>query len=204
MVIKGHIDMDKGKIRKEVLKRREAIDKEAHRLASLKLADRIIGHQWFYGSDTILVFASYGSEIDTTEIILEALRTGKRVYVPKVEGEQMNFYRIESFAQLRPGYKGIPEPILETATTGHNDPGICAEPYQYVVEEMPHTLMIMPGVAFDPFRNRIGYGKGFYDKYLADKQELQLRTIAVGFRCQQVEEIPAQETDMKPYQVILV
>ncbi len=204
MEIKGHIDMDKGKIRKEVLKRREAIDKEEHRLASLKLADRIIGHQWFYGSDTILVFASYGSEIDTTEIILEALRTGKRVYVPKVEGEQMNFYRIESLAQLRPGYKGILEPILETDTTGHNGPGICAEPYRYVVEEMTHTLMIMPGVAFDPFRNRIGYGKGFYDKYLADKQELQFRTIAVGFRCQQVEEIPAQETDMKPYQVILV
>ncbi len=204
MEIKGHIDMDKGKIRKEVLKRREAIDKEEHRLASLKLADRIIGHQWFYGSDTILVFASYGSEIDTTEIISEALRTGKRVYVPKVEGGQMNFYRIESFAQLRPGYKGIPEPILETATTGHNDSGICAEPYQYVVEEMPRTLMIMPGVAFDLFRNRIGYGKGFYDKYLADKPELQLRTIAVGFRCQQVESIPAQESDIKPYQVILV
>lgn len=207
METKEHIDMNKNikaEIRKEVLKRREALDQEVRRQASLKLADRIIGHQWFYRSDTILIFASYGSEIDTKEILLEALRTGKRVYVPKVEGEQMNFYRIETFVQLCPGYKGIPEPILETAANGHNDSAISAEPYQYVVEEMPNTLMIMPGVAFDPFRNRIGYGKGFYDKYLADKPELQLRTIAVGFRCQQVEEIPAQESDIKPYQVILV
>ena len=203
MVIKGHINMDKGEIRKEVLKRREAIDREVRRLASLKLADRIIGHQWFYGSDTILVFASYGSEIDTTEIILEALRTGKRVYVPKVEGEQMNFYRINFMEQLSPGYKGISEPVTEVVTGSHEH-GKGLERYEYAAEEMPHTLMIMPGVAFDPFKNRIGYGKGFYDKYLMDKQELQLRTIAVGFRCQEVEQVPVEESDIKPYQVILV
>jgi len=63
--------------------------------------------------------------------------------------------------------------------------------------------MLMPGVAFDGMRNRIGYGKGFYDRYLFDKPALQLRTIAIGFKCQKVEAIPANDNDIKPYQVIL-
>jgi 5-formyltetrahydrofolate cyclo-ligase len=60
--------------------------------------------------------------------------------------------------------------------------------------------MIMPGVAFDPERNRIGYGKGFYDRYLQDKPAL--RTIAIGYDCQMVAEIQTEETDVKPMQVI--
>lgn len=197
-------EVKKTEIRKAVLRRRGALDEKSRKVASLKMADRIIGHQWFYRSDTILIFASYGSEIDTTEIILEALRTGKKVYVPKVEGEQMHFYRIWSMDHLRPGYKGIPEPVAERASDGQNDACKSLERYEYRAEEMPHTLMIMPGVAFDLYRNRIGYGKGFYDRYLEDKEELQLRTIAVGFHCQEVEEVPAEENDIKPYQVILV
>ena len=62
--------------------------------------------------------------------------------------------------------------------------------------------MIMPGVAFDAGRNRIGYGKGFYDKYLQDKEALQLRTIAIGFGCQMIDAIPAEENDIRPCQVI--
>ena len=71
-------------------------------------------------------------------------------------------------------------------------------------ETAEKILMLMPGVAFDKKRHRIGYGKGFYDRYLAGKEALQLRTIAVGFQCQMVEEIPAEELDIKPYQVICV
>ncbi|MBQ8232276.1 MAG: 5-formyltetrahydrofolate cyclo-ligase [Lachnospiraceae bacterium] len=178
-------------LRKEVLKRRDALTETERKASSLKLADRIIGHQWFYRSDCLLIFASYGSEIDTSEIISEALRTGKRVYLPKVEGEEMQFYKITSLEELTEGYRGIPEPDGSS------------EKYCYYEEEADHTLMIMPGVAFDPYRNRIGYGKGFYDRFLADKEALKIRTIAVGFQCQMVEEIPQDLNDIIPYQVIL-
>ena len=57
---------------------------------------------------------------------------------------------------------------------------------------------------FDKMRNRIGYGKGFYDRFLADKENLQLRAIGVGFACQLVEELPSEAWDIKPYQVICV
>lgn len=182
----------KKEIRKQVLELRGGLSEQERRMASLKVADRIIGHQWFYQAERLLIFVSYGSEIDTSEIISEALRKGKKVYVPKVEGDVMEFYRITSLDELVEGYKGIREPSGSS------------EKYEEKkrLEAGERVLMIMPGASFDPLRNRIGYGKGFYDKYLSDKEQLQNYSIGIGFACQMVEEIPAEENDIKPYQVI--
>jgi len=187
--IKG---MNKKHIRKEILVRRDNLAKEERDKAAILLTERICGHQWFYLSDIILAFVSYGSEIDTTEIIRESLKLGKKVYVPKVEGEDMNFYRITDMSELIEGYKGILEP------DGKSDR------YEYHEGNAGNTLMLMPGAVFDKMRNRIGYGKGFYDRFLDGKEALQLRTIGVGFQCQMVEELPAEDWDIKPYQVICV
>lgn len=181
-------------IRRQVLKVRDAMNQAERKKGSLLMTERILGHQWFYGSDKILCFASYGSEIDTYELIREAICKKKQVFLPKVtnvsEKREMCFYRVTDLSELSPGYMKIPEPAGNTAK------------YVYDPTEAAHTLMLMPGVAFDGFRNRLGYGKGFYDGFLAEKQELQLRTIAIGFRCQMVDEIPAMKGDVRPYQVI--
>ena len=58
------------------------------------MTERILGHQLFYSAESILAFAGCGSEISTSEIIKEALRLGKKVYLPKVQGENMSFFRI--------------------------------------------------------------------------------------------------------------
>lgn len=187
--------IEKKELRREILKRREALSVQERERASTLLAERIIGHQWFYRAEVLLGFVNYGSEISTVEILSEALKHGKKVYVPRVEGEDLIFYRIFSMEDLIPGYKGIPEPAGDT------------ERYQYRVKEqalLEKTLLLMPGVAFDPMRNRMGYGKGFYDRFLADKEELQIYSIAVGYQCQMVEQVPASEHDIKPYQVICV
>lgn len=184
--------MEKRVLRRQILVRRDALTSQERERASLILTERICGHQWFYLADTILGFVSYGSEIDTTEILQEAIRKGKKVFVPKVEGENMIFYRIDSMESLVEGYKGIWEPLGDT------------EVFAYESERAEKVLMLMPGAVFDRKRNRIGYGKGFYDRYLADKPGLQLRTVAVGYQCQIVEEIPANEWDIRPYQVICV
>lgn len=110
----------------------------------------------------------------------------------KDKDPEMAFFRIEALENLAPGYKGIPEP-----------PGD-AQRYIYTPDRAEQTLLLMPGVAFDRFRNRLGYGKGFYDRYLADKPVLQARTIAIGYRCQLLEELPADHKDIRPYQVICV
>ena len=164
------------------------------------ITERILGHQWYYLSDTVLAFVSYGSEISTLEILKETLQKGKKLFVPKIvrtsEGntpkEEMIFCRITSLDQLQEGYRGIPEPEGDT------------EKYEYSPEEAKKTLLLMPGVGFDPYRNRMGYGKGFYDRFLADKEELWIRSIAIGHACQMTEKIPTNEHDVKPYQVILV
>lgn len=182
----------KKKLRREVLARRAALSEKERERGKLLLTERILGHQWYYLSDSILCFVSYGSEICTTEILETALRDGKNVYVPKVEGRKMQFYRIHSLAELKEGYKGIPEPEGDT------------ERYVFDPENAANSLLLMPGSGFDPLGNRMGYGAGFYDRYLADKEALRLRSIAVGFLCQQVEHVPVEETDVKPYQVILV
>lgn len=190
---------EKKEIRRQMLIKRDSLNAEERRRAAVLLTERILGHQWYYRSAVLLAFASCGSEIDTGEIIREALKQGKKVYLPRVmsaEPEQeefyMDFFRIFNMDELRPGYRGIPEPSPES------------EKYVYHREEASDTLMLMPGVAFDRYRNRIGYGKGFYDNYLQDKEGLQLRTIGVGFQCQLAEQLPCDERDIRPYQVICV
>ena len=183
-----------------MLKRRDALTEQEQKRAELLITERILGHQWYYLSDIVLAFVSYGSEISTWEILKETLKKGKKLFVPKIvkisdEGspkEEMWFYRITSLDQLREGYRGIPEPEGNT------------EKYQYALEDAKKTLLLMPGVGFDPYRNRMGYGKGFYDRFMADKEELWTRSIAIGHACQMTESIPVNEHDMKPYQVILV
>ncbi|MCM1194285.1 MAG: 5-formyltetrahydrofolate cyclo-ligase [Acetatifactor muris] len=188
---------EKRDLRRKVLGIRDEMEQEERDKASLLMTERILGHQWFYRSAFFLCYVSYGSEIATGELLKEAWKAGKKVYVPKVLSAytgipQMSFFRIAGPEDLIKGYKGIPEP--ERAE----------EEYLYSEGTAEHTLMLMPGVAFDRCRNRIGYGKGFYDRYLADKPLLQFRTIAVGYRCQMVDEIPAKAGDIRPYQVICV
>lgn len=181
-------------LRRRALEARGRLSQEQRRRGSLLMTERILGHQFFYGSEIFLSFVAYGSEIDTHELIGEALRQKKRVFVPKVtrlsEISEMKFYRLTQLSELRPGFMGISEPAGDT------------EEYVYREEQACRTFLLMPGAAFDGLRNRLGYGKGFYDNFLADKPALQLRTIAVGFQCQMVEAIPAREGDIRPFQVM--
>ncbi len=179
-------------LRKEVLARRDAMSVEKRKMADMAMADRIIGHQWFYRAEVVLAFVNYGSEISTEDIILEALAKRKKVFVPKIEGEDMIFYRINSLIELKEGYKGIREPEGNT------------ECFDYEACKEARMLLLMPGVAFDIYGNRMGYGKGFYDRFLADKELLQTYSIGIGYACQRVELVPMDEHDLKPYQVILL
>ncbi len=194
--LKASVAAEKAALRKQVLARRAALSGEERERACLLMTERILGHQWFYRSEILLGFVSHGSEIDTQPLLEEALRLGKRVYVPRVEGDGMEFYRIASLEELSEGYRGIREPSGSTERFDYEE---CRRR-----RDTERTLLLMPGVAFDPHRNRLGFGRGFYDRYLAERKELLLRSIAVGFCCQMVEQVPAQECDQKPGQVILV
>ena len=115
----------------------------------------------------------------TGYLIEEAWKRGKEVAVPKVSGKDMVFYRLTDFSQLEPGYYGIPEPVGKETV------------------DWEEGLMIMPGVAFDRENHRVGYGGGFYDRFLEKHSGLSL--LAVAFDFQILSQVPTEPTDIFPH-----
>lgn len=125
-------------------------------------------------------FVSCGTEIDTLEMIQYLLAEGKqRVGVPRVTGEQMEFIEIHSLADLHPSTMNILEP-LEGNTM-----------------EAREGLMLMPGLAFDRLGNRVGYGAGYYDRYLEQYDTDRLYKVGYAFDFQVIDTIEAEEHDRK-------
>lgn len=165
-------------IRKRVLSYRDSMDKKKWEENSRKIQDCVMTHPFFWESNVIYCYVDYRNEVGTESIIRKAWAQGKRVAVPKVEGEEMKFYYISDFSDLKEGYRGILEPDV-----------------RFPAKDV-QALVIMPGVAFDRKRNRIGYGKGFYDKFM-DKHPT-FRTIALAFECQILDAIDAEKLDYRP------
>lgn len=177
----------KKNIRKEILTQRDKLNDYELKKAGECLCKLLVNDDLYLSSDRILVYASYGSEIPTFGFIEYALNDNKELYLPKVVGKEMNFYRVESLTQLALGYKGIPEPV----------DGLKIYDYCNSLSEM----ILMPGVAFDYEGNRIGYGGGFYDRFLQNKPILLSRSIAIGFDFQRIDRIPFEEFDIRPSRV---
>lgn len=183
---------DKKQIRKLVLQKRDALSDALRSAGEETITACLEANECFLGAKNVLLYASIGSELSTWKLIENSLKYGKKVFLPKVQGKTMEFYEICSKEQLVEGFHGILEPVGDTNSFDLSN---------YQVEE---TIMLMPGVAFDESDNRLGYGGGFYDRYLAKWPELQSKTIAIGYRCQRVKDLPVEETDRKPCQIILV
>ena len=125
-------------------------------------------------ASVIALFASLSDEPQTAEIIAKFSKT-KRIVLPRIEGEEMNFYDIAD--GLQSGAFGIMEPISTTP-----------------IEPSEIDVMILPGVAFTSHGARLGRGKGFYDKYLSHNS-FRAYTIGVCYPCQVVKSIPTEEHD---------
>jgi 5-formyltetrahydrofolate cyclo-ligase len=181
----------KREIRDEALSRRDELSKEERSLKSRAIFERLSGLEQYINADTILVYASMRSEVETDGLILDALSRGKRVFCPKTVDTHngwMVFVEISSPDELKAGYYGIREPEL-------------SQDFHEEDYEPDRTLVIMPGVAFDNNRNRIGYSGGYYDRFLGGHPFLQ--TVALSFDCQvTVEDIPSLSHDIKPELVV--
>lgn len=136
----------------------------------------------FRNAEKVLAYADYNHEVITRFLVEEAWKAGKQVAVPKVFGQDMIFYKLEDFSQLEPGYYGIPEPARGE------------------IVEWEDALMIMPGVAFDKVNHRVGYGGGFYDRFLEKHPGVQ--RVAVAFSFQMLPEVPVEPTDIFPQIIV--
>ena len=186
------VKVQKRLLRKQILEMRDAVTEDMLKSAGVRLKDIIVADRLYASSDTVLAYASYGSELPTYPFICKAIEDGRKVYLPKVIGTDMIFYRIHSVDNLCAGYKSIPEPVISD------------DFYVYDKEMAENVMLLMPGVVFDYDGNRIGYGGGFYDRFLENKPELIDRSVACAFYFQKIDSVPFEEFDLKPGRIIYI
>ena len=170
----------KNKIRKEILELRTSLTEKDAEERSEIIFHEIIECEAYQKADLILAYIDAKGEVKTRLLIEHAWRQDKTVAVPKVHGDVMEFYVIRSYRDLEKGCFGIQEPVNS-----------CPK----ITSLTENTLVIMPGVAFDNKGNRIGYGKGYYDKYFSKYPNIY--KIAVAYSFQIVPDACAKEHDIK-------
>lgn len=142
------------------------------------IMERINQLDAFICADTILTYVNYNQEVETMGLISDCLQKGKHVLVPKVCGDVMHFYEIHSLDALAPGCMGILEP-----TSGR-------------ISDVDAGFMVMPGLAFDKTCARIGYGGGYYDKYLTEHPYIYKAAVAFDFQI--LEDLEVEAFDIRP------
>lgn len=165
--------MDKKELRSRIRARKRAMSEAEIVQKSQQLGQLFAASPLYRQAKTIYGYLPYNQEVRTVPMLERALRDGKRVAVPKVVGEEMIFIYLDDLNAVEKGYAGIPEPIADGP-----------------VADDPHALVLMPGLAFDLQGHRIGYGGGFYDRFLAAQPEHP--TLAL---CYDFQMLPHLETE---------
>lgn len=171
------MNMDKKALRAHIRQIKLALSQETICSVSKNLTEQFLAHPLYRQAKTIYGYLPYNQEIRTWGLLEQALKDGKQVAVPKVYGEEMRFILLDDLNKVAPGYAGIPEPV--------EDGPVAAD---------PTALVLMPGLAFDREGHRMGYGGGFYDRFLAEQPNHP--TIALCYEFQLLEHIPTEEFDI--------
>ena len=160
----------KQSIRSKYLGYRNGLTTLERKEKSEQIKQRLQKETVYSEAQAVLVYMNYRSEVITTQIAEELLSAGnKKVYAPRVEGMDIYFYEIKSLSDLQAGYQGIREPE--------------SIPEKLLTEEMTRNmkcLVLVPGAVFDRERGRMGYGKGFYDRFLAKYPDVATAAAAMG------------------------
>lgn len=169
--------MDKQALRRHIREQKRAMTEKQIESASQRLGELFAESRLYQNAKTIYGYLPYNQEVRTVPMLQRAIREGKRVAVPKVYGEEMKFIYLDDLTRVSKGYAGIPEPVADGP-----------------VADDPTALVLMPGLAFDPEGHRIGYGGGFYDKFLAS--EPSHPTLALCYDFQMLEHLDTEEFDI--------
>lgn len=168
---------EKKELRKKILKQRDEMAFEQRDNDSAIIRDMVFLDPCVLTAKRLLIFASFGSEPDTDIIAEKAFNMGKEIFYPRVEDKEIRFYQTDDISGLKPGYRNIREPEPERPWNG----------------EEKDTVILVPGTAFDTEGRRLGYGGGFYDRFL--KAHPSMYRIGICFPFQILESIPAEEHD---------
>ena len=169
--------MHKQELRQAIRARKRAMTEEDILRRSEILAEKFARSNAYRAAKTIYGYLPYNQEVRTVPMLRRALEEGKRVAVPKVYGDDMKFIYLDDLSQVAKGYAGIPEPVADGP-----------------VAQDETALVLMPGLAFDRAGHRIGYGGGFYDKFLA--REPHHPTVALCYDFQVMDRLETEEFDI--------
>ncbi len=170
----------KCEIRKFIEKHRKELNDDIKQYMDDRIFNSFIGHNLFKDASTIFIYVSFEGEVDTHRLIEYALKKGKTICVPKITNKDkgMELFKIENTDSLVPGYCGILEPPSgsEKLSVEHVD------------------LIVMPGLAFDIWGGRIGYGGGFYDRLLCSSSR-EVSKVALAYEFQVFDRVPTDKWD---------
>ncbi|MCX8070325.1 MAG: 5-formyltetrahydrofolate cyclo-ligase [Thermodesulfovibrionales bacterium] len=171
---------DKSILRKRMLMIRDAIPEKVRKTKNQKIFHHLINLQSFVNANSVCCYGSFKSEVNTKDIISYCLNKGIVISLPKIEMNRLTIFRIEDIDELKPSKLNIPEPTIITDLRRLNPKEI--------------DIVIVPGVVFDINKNRIGYGKGYYDRFLS---ETVCKKVALSYEEQIIDFIPIESHDIK-------
>ena len=169
--------MNKKEMRAQIRAKKRAMTEAEIVSASARLGELFASCELYKNAKTIYGYLPYNQEVRTVPMLEQAMKEGKRVAVPKCYGEEMRFIFMDDLSKVEKGYANIPEPVAD-------------EP----VADDKTALVLMPGMAFTKDGKRMGYGGGFYDKFLAAEPDHP--TVALCYDFQMVEDLPTEDYDI--------
>ncbi|GIN73573.1 5-formyltetrahydrofolate cyclo-ligase [Bacillus sp. J14TS2] len=178
--------MEKKTLRRKMLQALRELDSLQHAQLSYQIGERLYRTNEWKKAKTIGITVSRFPEVDTWPIIRMAWRQGKIISIPKSDPIQkvMSFYQLETFLQMEKGYSHLYEPIPEETR---------------LQQKNEIDLLIVPGLTFTKEGYRLGYGGGFYDRFLGDYHR---NTMALAFMRQINERIPIEPFDLPVQKIV--
>jgi 5-formyltetrahydrofolate cyclo-ligase len=165
-----------------MMSERDRISIREREIRSRRIESQLIGLQAYQNAEIIFVYVSFRSEVDTKSFIRKANEDGKRIAVPVSipNGKILLPCEISGLDDLVPGTWGILEPDKDR---------------QRLVDSRKIDLAVVPGLAFDHFFQRLGYGAGYYDRFLPSLREDAVK-LGIGYDFQLIDRLPVEKYDI--------
>ena len=163
-------------LRKKFISKRNSLASDYRNSSTNTIFATLEEQNFFESSEKIFIYVGFGSEI-TTETFIKKWINKKQIFVPKIENGKMNLIRLKSWDELAPGHFGVLEPTSSDYYEGKID------------------LVVTPSIVFDNNGYRLGYGKGYYDKYFSSREY----NISVGLSYHKLlqDNVPKEDHDIK-------
>lgn len=165
----------KSEFRRFFLNLRREMEKDCIKEISEKIIENLLASDFYKKSQSIFVYVSKNKEVDTKDFIKKAMADGKKIYVPKIIEKKMFAAKLDDLSELKAGAFDIPT----------------SKSLEFIKDP---DLSICPGLSFDDDKNRLGYGGGFYDRFLGENKTTKIGLMISDFRS---IKIPADPWDIK-------